>query len=135
MPNVLRVMSRHPYCVPIASNNHNGNDDDGLVVGLPFASAAAGLGVKSLLHMCLQYVGTYFQEKNLSLACIAELNMEIKQQLLEVVCAKNKATAANLCIFLDTELRQLNLLEGRGLNEGEISFFSEPLIALSVHSH
>lgn len=105
-------MSRRAFCVPIVSSPNG-------AISLPVPN---GSGIKSLLELCLQYVGTYFHEQNLSLACIAELNMEIKQQLLAVVCAKNKLTPANLCIFLDTEIRQLNLTEGRGLNDGKCDF-------------
>jgi len=108
-------MSRRAFCVPIVSSPNG-------AISLPVPSTLSGSGIKSLLELCLQYVGTYFQEQNLSLSCIAELNMEIKQQLLAVVCAKNKLTPANLCIFLDTEIRQLNLAEGRGLNDGKCDF-------------
>jgi hypothetical protein len=72
--------------------------------------------VLSLLQLCLQYVGEHLQE--LSLALLTDMDVEIKQKLIAVVCAKHKLTQANLCLFLDTELRQLNLLEGRTLSEG-----------------
>lgn len=108
-------MSRRPYTVAIAAAS-NSRAAPSTTVNL-FAICA---GVKSLLELTLNYVGEFFQEKGLSLAFIADMNVEMKQKLLEIVCAKNKLTQANVCIFLDTEIRHLNLLDGRGLNDGTL---------------
>lgn len=72
--------------------------------------------LKSLLDICLAYVGNHFH--SIALGRYASMPPDLRQRFMRSVCQRSKSLAArDLQFFLDPQITSLDLSQCRHLNE------------------